>query len=133
MKKPKSIVTFVIGILLAVGGIISTVYFRAAPGLIPVVIGGSLFYLGWQGSRTANLIFGHSIVVVGCVLVTWGMYLLPHVEPKTIHIFTFPLFWGLICIFGGICSIFHGFCNCIRRMEQGYGPKIQDSGLKSRV
>ncbi len=89
----------------------------SATGIIPLVIGSSLIYLGWSGGRTANLVFGHALVVTGCYLITWGFYLLPHAKPNPLHIIVYPLFWGFITLLGGICAIFHGFCNCIIKKE----------------
>jgi hypothetical protein len=109
--KPKRIVTFILGI----GLIVLAIYFglqKRNVFFIPGIIGISLVYLGYKPGRIAVLVFGHICVVVGCFLVTWGIYLLPHSEPKLSHIFGRPLFWGLFCTFGGICAIYHGFCRC---------------------
>ncbi|MBC7349294.1 MAG: hypothetical protein H5U05_04905 [Candidatus Aminicenantes bacterium] len=71
--------------------------------------------MSWSRSRTATLVFGHTIIVVGCFLVTWGIYLLPYTKPTFAQVLGRPLFWGLISIFGGICANYHGFCACVRR------------------
>ncbi|MCD4690605.1 hypothetical protein K8S17_04010 [bacterium] len=85
-------------------------------------MGVALAYLGFRPGRLGLLVFGHACIVVGCILVTWGIYLLPHSQPVWQHIFFRPLFWGLISIFGGICSNYHGFCRCITsRQGQGQG------------
>ena len=115
--KLKNIISVVLGIaLLALGLYLVTqkefVFF------MPSIVGILLVYLGYKRSRIAVLVFGHACVIVGCFLVTWGIYLLPYSEPKLSHIFGRPLFWGLISIFGGICAIFHGFCRCISRSEK---------------
>ena len=107
----------IIGIILAVFGIITFVISRSASGAIPMLIGGSLIYLGWRGGRIALLVFGHTTIVIGCAMITWGIYLLPYSKPIFSHIVGRPLFWGLISLFGGICANYHGFCQCIR------GPK----------
>jgi hypothetical protein len=107
----------ILGIILAVLGIVTLVIGGSAGGVIPLLIGGSLGYLGWRGGRTALLIFGHATIVIGCVLITWGIYLLPYSKPTLSQVFARPLFWGLFSLFGGICANLHGFCQCIR------GPK----------
>ncbi|MBN2416067.1 hypothetical protein JXO52_09505 [bacterium] len=58
------------------------------------------------------------LVVSGCLLVTWGIYLLPVSRPVLAHIIFRPLFWGLVTIFGGICAIYHGFCRCVMKTEK---------------
>ena len=115
--RPRSWVTFILGVFLTAMGIVSLVISGSAGGTIPLLIGGSLFYLGWRGGRTALLVFGHTIIVIGCAMITWGIYLLPYSKPTLTHVLSFPLFWGFISLFGGICANYHGFCQCIR------GPK----------
>jgi hypothetical protein len=51
------------------------------------------------------LVLGHVLIVGGCYLVTWGIYLLPISNPSPLGILSRPFFWGLISIFGGICAI----------------------------
>ena len=111
--KINSIVTFILGLLLALFGTAGFVHSAHPALLIPLVIGLSLSYLGWKGGRTATIVFGHSAIVAGCYLITYGLYLLPYAKPDLAHIFGFPLFWGLFSLFGGICAIYHGFCNCV--------------------
>ena len=82
-------------------------------GIIPAVIGLSLIYLGWKNDRKAMIIFGHSLVVIGAYLITWGLYLLPSFKPEFLNIVLGPLFWGIISLMGGICANYHGFCKCI--------------------
>lgn len=106
--------TFVLGIALAVFGIWASIQTYSVGSLIPLVIGIGLAFLGWRGGRTGLAIFGHSCVIVGCFLVTWGIYLLPHVKPTIGHVFMMPLFWGLFSIFGGICANMHSSCACLR-------------------
>ena len=67
--------------------------------------------------RAVCLIFGHICIIVGCFLITWGIYLLPYSQPTLKYILTRPLFWGLISLMGGICANFHGFCNCVRMLR----------------
>ncbi|MEO0115900.1 MAG: hypothetical protein ABIK93_10595 [candidate division WOR-3 bacterium] len=67
--KPKSLVTLILGILLFLFGIFLLVLADLF-GVIPLLIGASLFYLGWRGGRTPLVIFGHTCIVVGCLLVT---------------------------------------------------------------
>jgi len=106
-------VSFVMGVLLIALAVVFFIQFKNAKGIIPLSIGCSLIYIALKPGRVATLVFGHTLVVVGCMLVTWGLYLLPHSEPVLLHIFFRPLFWGLFSIFGGICAIFHGFCRCV--------------------
>lgn len=121
--RPRSLVTVILGIVLAVLGLVTLIIFRGAPGAIPLLIGGSLVYLGWCGGRTAVLVFGHTTIVIGCALITWGIYLLPYSKPTLAHILGRPLFWGLVSLFGGICANYHGFCGCIRRQERAEAGK----------
>ncbi len=115
--RPRSLITVILGIVLAILGIITLIIHRSATGAIPLLIGGPLVYLGWCGGRTALLVFGHTTIVIGCAMITWGIYLLPYSQPTLAHILARPLFWGLISLFGGICANYHGFCKCIRRQE----------------
>ncbi|NLC11362.1 MAG: hypothetical protein GX767_03805 [Firmicutes bacterium] len=71
--------------------------------------------MGWQGGNKALIIFGHACIVIGCLLVTWGIYLLPYSEPTLAHILGRPLFWGFFSILGGVCANYHGFCRCLRQ------------------
>ena len=111
IKKP---VNFSLGLLLVLFGLFFFIFAYSWKGIFPFTIGASLCYIGINPGRIATLIFGHVTVVAGCMLLTWGIYLLPHSEPTLFHIFFRPLFWGLIAIFGGICAIYHGFCKCVR-------------------
>jgi hypothetical protein len=110
IRKP---VSFVLGIIFFIFGIFMLII-GGIGGIVPLLIGASLIYLGWSGTRIATIIFGHTLVVIGCGLITLGIYLLPYSKPTLMHIFFRPLFWGLFSVFGGICAIYHGFCNCIR-------------------
>ena len=121
--KPRSPITFILGVALVVVGVLLTVR-GGYP--IPVIVGGALCYLGWCGGRTAMIVFGHACVALGCYLITWGVYLLPYSEPIPAHILGRPLFWGLISLFGGICAIYHGFCNCVGRKKPG-APCVKSS------
>jgi len=103
----------IVGVLLVGFGIFVLVQGSGLGGIVPLLIGASLLYLGFRPGRTALILFGHACIVTGCILVTWGIYLLPHSEPVWQHIIFRPLFWGLISIFGGICATYHGFCNCV--------------------
>ena len=92
--------------------------------VIPVIIGAALLYLAFSRGRVATLVFGHSCIVIGAYLITWGMLLLPSLKPTLVHIFFGPLFWGIFSLMGGICAIFHGFCRCVTRQSDQfeYGP-----------
>lgn len=108
-------ITFILGLLLIALGAYVVVAARTSHGLVPLLIGCALAYLGWRGGRAATIVLGHALVVMGCYMLTWGIYLLPYSQPIPAHIFGRPLFWGFITLFGGICAIYHGFCNCVRR------------------
>lgn len=112
MKAP---VSFTLGAILFLLGIYSFITGGFIAGIIPFCFGVSLMYLGWKGGKTSLIIFGHTSIVLGCFMLTWGIYLLPHSEPTIGHILGRPLFWGLIAIFGGICANYHGFCDCIHK------------------
>jgi len=112
--KIKSIIAFMGGIILFAAGLVALIFTGNVASIIPVVIGASLSLIGFTGGRTALIIFGHTCIILGCFLVTWGIYLLPYTKPTLVHILTRPLFWGLFSIFGGICANYHGFCSCIR-------------------
>jgi uncharacterized membrane protein HdeD (DUF308 family) len=112
--KPHSWIALILGIVFVLFGIIALAGSRNFSGIIPLLIGGSLCYLGWSGGRIAMLVFGHTCIVLGCLLITLGIYLLPYSKPTLSHVFTRPLFWGLFSLFGGICANYHGFCKCIR-------------------
>lgn len=64
--------------------------------------------------RKRTAILGHSLIILGCFLFTWGMYLLPRSEPTIIGILTKPMIYGMISIFGGICANVHSYCKCIQ-------------------
>lgn len=117
--KPKTWITFLLGTFLLILGVWTLVAYRSPGSVVPLLIGGSLVYLSWTRSRTAILVFGHATIVVGCLLVTWGIYLLPQSRPTFAHVLGRPLFWGFISIFGGICANYHAFCACVRRKSPG--------------
>ncbi|MGB9893727.1 MAG: hypothetical protein ACPLRA_04885 [Candidatus Saccharicenans sp.] len=112
--KPKSPITFILGVFLFVLGVWSLTSYGGMGSIVPLLIGGALTYLSWRRSRTATLIFGQATIVIGYFLVTWGIYLLPPSQPTIGHILGRSLFWGFISIFGGLCANYHGFCACVR-------------------
>ena len=116
--KPQGMVSFILGIILTILGILLLVSGHGLFGLIPLLIGIGLCFLGWRDDRSALIVFGHICIVLGCFLITWGMYLLPYSQPILSHVFFRPLFWGLISLMGGLCANYHGFCRCIRRADQ---------------
>jgi hypothetical protein len=118
MMKVHSWTGLIFGSILVVIGILGLIFFNSPAGLIPMMIGSGLVYLDWRGGRAGLVVFGHLCIVLGCFLVTWGIYLLPYSEPILLHIVARPLFWGLISIFGGICANYHGFCNCMRQQNK---------------
>jgi hypothetical protein len=113
--KPVSLISAILGLVLFVMGLYVFYVNRYPVCLVPCVIGASLIYLGYKPGRAALIIFGHVCIIVGCFLVTLGIYLVPHSEPTIRHVFTQPLFWGLFSIFGGLCALYHGFCRCVNR------------------
>lgn len=110
----QSLGALVLGITLVAVGALALRSGWGAAGAIPMVIGGCLCCVAWRGGRVALVVFGHACVVVGCFLITWGMYLLPDCQPTLAHILGRPLFWGLFSMMGGICAIYHRFCRCVR-------------------
>jgi len=112
-------VGIIVGVVLAGFGLFGMIKGAGLGGITPLLIGASLIYLGLRPGRTALIVFGHACIVVGCVLFTWGIYLLPSSQPVWQHIIFRPLFWGMISIFGGICATYHGFCRCVRSGECG--------------
>jgi len=110
--KPRMLVKMLLGALLFIFGMLLLVSKNYMFGPIPLLIGAVLIYNVFHRSRIAGIIFGHVVIIIGCYLVTWVIYLLPHTKPSIAHIFLGPLFWGLFSIFGGLCALFHSFCNC---------------------
>jgi len=107
-----SYVTMILGILLVVFCCFMFVngnHVVSPSGLI----GLALIYLGWKRNRTALVIFGHSLIVIGAYLITWGLYLLPVSSPTFTGIIFKPLFWGIFSLFGGFCANYHAFCACV--------------------
>lgn len=113
MSRVNSPVTLTIGVLLTGIGSWGFAEGGNPSVMVPVVIGLCLVLTGWRGGRRLTVLLGHVIVACGCFLTTLGIYLLPYAKPDLAHIFGYPLFWGLISIFGGICTIYHGFCRCV--------------------
>jgi len=112
--KPSRI-TAALGIVLIALGILGMIQSQKMAALVPLFIGASLMYLAFSRGRVATLVFGHTCIVVGAYLITWGILLLPYSEPKMAHVFGRPLFWGIFSLMGGVCAIFHGFCKCVTR------------------
>ena len=112
--KPSRI-TIGLGVVLCALGIWGIVSFSDIAGIIPVLIGASLIFLGVNRSRIGTLVFGHVCIVTGAYLITWGILLLPYSQPTLAHIFGRPLFWGIFSLMGGVCAIFHGFCRCVTK------------------
>jgi uncharacterized membrane protein HdeD (DUF308 family) len=130
--KPSSI-TATVGIILIGVGIFILVKPISHGGIVPILVGGSLMYLAFGGGRIATLVFGHTCVVVGAYMITWGILLLPYSEPKMAHIFGRPLFWGIFSLMGGICAIFHGFCRCvIKQADEFEGNQKVRTGTKEK-
>jgi len=116
--KPSTI-TASLGILLIGLGVFLFVRHIAAGAVIPALIGGALIYLSLGKRRVATLVFGHTCIVLGAYMITWGILLLPVSHPTIATIFGLPLFWGIFSLMGGICAIVHGFCRCVsKQVEQ---------------
>ena len=115
--KPSRI-TAALGIILVGFGIYLFVISVKMGAFIPVLIGASLIYLAIAGGRVATLIFGHTCIVVGAYMITWGVMLPPVSELTMAHIFFRPLFWGIFSLMGGICAVIHGFCKCVNRQVE---------------
>jgi hypothetical protein len=113
--KPRGIVGIILGALLLLFGLLLVIGSRQLGGVIPTLVGATLIYLGFRPGRHALAWFGHACIVAGCMLTTWGIYLLPHTVPSFSSVFTRPLFWGLFCTLGGVCANYHAFCNCMRK------------------
>ena len=130
IMKPSRI-TAGLGIILIVLGIFGIISSLSIAGFVPLLIGGSLVYLAINRGRIATLVFGHTCIVVGAYLITWGVLLLPYSEPKMAHIFGRPLFWGIFSLMGGVCAIFHGFCRCVtKQVDQFEGFPQNRNSLK---
>jgi hypothetical protein len=119
-------ITASLGIVLIALGIWGFISSMSIAGIVPFLIGAALVFLAVHGGRVATLVFGHTCIVIGAYLITWGILLLPHSEPSMANIFGRPLFWGIFSLMGGVCAIFHGFCRCVnKQLEQfeGISPK----------
>lgn len=114
-KHKRSYITIALGLGLV---ILCLMFMFKASVISPSgIIGLALIYTGWTGGRRAMIILGHSCIVVGAYLITWGLYLLPVSQPTLMGILGKPLFWGMFCMGGGVCAIFHGFCHCVRSFK----------------
>lgn len=117
------IITLVLGIGLLVYSAVHFVQGYILWAAIKLIIGAGLIKISFIKNRCGQIIFGHLVIVAGCMLVTAGIYYVPMIaesiklnngEISILYIFAMPLFWGLFSIFGGICAIYHGFCKCVR-------------------
>ena len=128
--KPSTI-TGSLGVILIAIGIFMFVKSISMGAVIPVLIGCALLYLAIGGGRVATLVFGHTCILVGAYMITWGILLLPVSKPIMAHVFGRPLFWGIFSLMGGICAIFHGFCRCVTKQvdqfETGATQKPSDN------
>ena len=116
--KIKNPIGFILGILLAIMGLVMLIILGVLLGIFPLIIGISLIATGFTQGRKVTIILGHMFIVIGCVLFTWGIYLIPYTGASIIYVFIRPLFWGLISILGGICMNYHGFCACMKRKSE---------------
>jgi hypothetical protein len=87
-KKDLITLTLVIFLILTACFVIINKFYLGA--VILVFFGVSLFLIGLSKNRTTVLIFGHACIVVGCMMVTWGIYLIPHSKPDLLQIFIRP-------------------------------------------
>ena len=120
--KIKNLIGLFLGIGLFAFGVYHLVIGLYLWAIIKIIIGIGLMSLKFVKNRYGTIIFGHLIVVVGCILITVGILYLPLLFDqiretgviKLSYIFGMPLFWGLFATLGGICTIYHGFCKCMR-------------------
>ena len=112
--KPSRI-TAALGLALLALGIWAFMGSRSLGSAIPTLIGAALIFLAFSRSRIGTLVFGHTCIVAGAYLITWGLILLPNTPATWVGIFGRPLFWGIFSIGGGVCAIFHGFCRCVTK------------------
>lgn len=112
--KPSTI-TATLGIILIGVGVFMFTKSLHMGAVIPIIIGGGLLYLAFCKGHVATLVFGHTCIIVGAYLMTWGFLLLPYSQPTFGHVFGRPLFWGIFSLMGGVCAIFHGFCRCVTK------------------
>ena len=120
--KTGGIVGLILGIGLLAFGVYHLVIGLYLWAIIKILIGAGLIVSKFVKNRYGQIIFGHMIVVAGCMLLTAGIYYVPMIakqvektgELKIIYIFAMPLFWGFFATLGGICAIYHGFCKCVR-------------------
>jgi len=110
-----SIIVALLGVVLVGLGVVLLIESVRVGHIIPILIGGALIFLALHRGRVATLVFGHTCIVVGAYMITWGILLLPYSKPTLAHILGRPLFWGIFSLMGGICAIFHGFCRCVRK------------------
>ena len=121
--KSGGIVGLILGIGLLAFGIYHLLIGVYLWAVIKILIGAGLIISKFVKNRYGTIIFGHMVVVAGCMLVTAGIYYVPMIarqvektgELKIVYIFSMPLFWGFFAIFGGICAIYHGFCKCVKK------------------
>jgi hypothetical protein len=123
--KPSRI-TAALGLVLVALGVWAFVSSGTLGAAIPVLIGAALIFLAFNRSRVGTLVFGHTCIVVGAYMITWGLILLPHTPANWVGIFGRPLFWGIFSVGGGVCAIFHGFCRCVTKQVdqfEGIAPR----------
>ncbi|MBN1816239.1 MAG: hypothetical protein JW828_02690 [Sedimentisphaerales bacterium] len=117
-------ILLLLGIALVLYGVVLLTGREISGCIAPLSLGITMVLMCWFRTRTTILVFGHTCIIVGCYLVTWGVYLAPRCEPVFRDIVRMPLFWGLFSIFGGICANFHGFCRCVQSLDPHAKDKI---------
>ncbi len=75
--------------------------------------------IGWMDYPKFTVMLGHIAIVIGCLLIAYGIYQIPFLEnaPTMIEVLDLPLFWGLFTMWSGSCMIKHSYCSCVRRMH----------------
>ena len=91
IKQP---ISFVIGILILLFALYMLIFLGKWAGLFPLFISVSLIFASFYKGRKVTIILGHMLIVIGCILVAWGVYLLPYTGASLIYVFVRPLFWG---------------------------------------
>lgn len=114
---PRNVVTLILGIVLTLFGIIAIPGIGHPVAAIALFFGATPLWFGWWRGQPHSIVFGHAFIMVGCFLITWGIYLLPDSNPILAHIFGRPLFCGIFSLMGGVWFNYHGFCRCVRNQK----------------
>jgi hypothetical protein len=121
MRAPK---TVVIGIAVALLGLVqfatSGELFRLVTVTVGLALVGFGWGIGWTRYRGFTVALGHGVLVVGCLVTAYAAYQLPFLAhpPTVLEVLDLPLFWGLFTACGGVCMITHGSCACCIRQHE---------------